>query len=152
MLWVPVLPSAPPPPTPWPQPEQSLPIRLRGHTAGMDVRGRGGRRNWVWWQEAEQPSSEQPQTGQDKPGHSSGSGQHPDSNCPGLSGLDGPLWSQCPRYFWSLFLINSLLSAVLWVWKLYSKPHSDCLDTALAPRRVQPKCWPTVVVCPEARR
>ena len=40
--------SCPLTPTSWPQAEQSLLIRRRGHTAGMDGRGRGGWRNWAW--------------------------------------------------------------------------------------------------------
>ena len=49
-----------------------------------------------------------------------------------LSGLSrgvGLLCFWCPHYLCSLFSINSLLSAILCVWKFFSKPLSDCLDT-----------------------
>ena len=76
--------SCPLPPAVWPQVKQSRPHRLRDHTAGMDGRGRGGQRNKAWLQEAEQPSSEQPQAGQDTPGCNTRRGQHSESNSPGL--------------------------------------------------------------------
>ena len=44
------------------------------------------------------------------------------STLPGLSGGVSPLHWQCPHYFCSLFLINSLLSAILCVWKFFSNP------------------------------
>ena len=40
----------------------------------------------------------------------------------------GPLHSQCPHYFCFLFLINSLPSEMLGVWKFFSNLHSDCLN------------------------
>ena len=48
------------------------------------------------------------------------------STLPGLSGGVSPLHWQCPHYFCSLFLINSLLSAILCVWKFFSNPWQDC--------------------------
>ena len=47
---------------------------------------------------------------------------------PSLSGVVGPLHSQCPHYLCFLLLVNSLLSEMLCVWKFFSNLHSDCLD------------------------
>ena len=41
----------------------------------------------------------------------------------------GPLRLQCPRYVCSLFLINSLPSEMLCVWKFFSNLCSDCLNS-----------------------
>ena len=41
------------------------------------------------------------------------------------------LCSQCPRYLCSLFLINSLPSEKLCVWKFFSNPHSYCLNNRI---------------------
>ena len=40
----------------------------------------------------------------------------------------GPLCSQCPRYLCSLFLIISLSSEMLCVWKYFSNSWLDCLN------------------------
>ena len=39
-----------------------------------------------------------------------------------------PLCSQCPHYLCSLFLINSLLFAILCVWEFFPNLCSDCHD------------------------
>ena len=46
----------------------------------------------------------------------------------GLSGNIATLHSQCPHYLCFLFLVNSLLSEMLCVWKFFSNLRSDCLD------------------------
>ena len=39
-----------------------------------------------------------------------------------------PLCSQCPYYLYFSFLVNSLRSEMLCVWKFFSSPSSDCLN------------------------
>ena len=48
---------------------------------------------------------------------------------PSLSGVVGPLHSQCPHYLCSLFLINSFPSEMPWVWEFFSNLSLDCLNT-----------------------
>ena len=45
----------------------------------------------------------------------------------------GSLCSQCPRYLCSLFLINSLPSEMLCIWKFFSNLHWDWLNVRPAP-------------------
>ena len=50
------------------------------------------------------------------------------STLPGLSGGIGPMCLLYPYYLCSLFLIKSLFSSILCVWKFFSNPCSDCHD------------------------